>query len=50
MVVQVYRGWALFGIAVFAALIFTGAHTLLVRSEPTASPQRKRSSGSSPSR
>jgi hypothetical protein len=36
VVQQIYRGWALFGIVIFAALIFTGAHTLLLRSEPTA--------------
>jgi hypothetical protein len=36
VVQQMDRGWALFGIVVFAALIFTGAHTLLVRSKPTA--------------
>jgi hypothetical protein len=36
VVQQICRGWALFGIVVFAALIFTGAHTLLVRREPTA--------------
>ena len=36
VVQQIYRGWALFGIVIFAALICTGAHTLLVLSEPTA--------------
>jgi hypothetical protein len=37
MVVQtIYAGWAFFGIAVFGALAFTLAHTILVRGDRTA--------------
>jgi hypothetical protein len=35
MIVQkIYAGWALFGIAVFAALAFTLVHTVLVWPQP----------------
>lgn len=33
---QIYSGWALFGIVVFAALLMTAVHTALVRDQRTA--------------
>jgi hypothetical protein len=36
VVQQIYRGWALFGIVVFGALLATAVHTALVRHQPFA--------------
>jgi PIN domain nuclease of toxin-antitoxin system len=36
LVQQIYRGWALFGIVIFAALAATAAQALLLRQERTA--------------
>src|SRR5690348_4687033 len=32
----IYNGWALFGIAILGALVFTAWHALLIRGNPTA--------------